>query len=66
MALPVAQGLSVLYVLADQWKRERDTVAALGVVEGNELDELVARRARRADVAERREQLEAMGGEVIG
>lgn len=68
MGQPAGQGLSVLYVLADQWIRERQMLAALGADEPAPLDGLVgqplpphrAGGGRRADLAR------SMGGEVIG
>jgi len=73
MGMPAEQGLSVLYVLADQWLRERQMVKGLGAEDPAPLDEIVGRqrvvheqddggtdRTRRVDLAR------ALGGEVIG
>jgi len=69
MGLPAEQGLSVLYVLADQWLRERQMVSGLGAEDPAPLDEMVGRvpvaqrdpaRSARIDLAR------SLGGEVIG
>jgi hypothetical protein len=72
MGMPAEQGLSVLYVLADQWLRERQMVKGLGAEDPAPLDEMVGRtrlavqasggsdRAARVDLAR------SLGGEVIG
>lgn len=69
MVMPAEQGLSVLYVLADQWLRERQTLAALGAENPAPLDELVGRvvTPRRDVERERRVALaRSLDGEVIG
>lgn len=63
MSLPAGQGLSVLYVLADQWLRERQTVAGLGAEPGL-LDDLVTPGGDRTDTG-RAERARALGGEVV-
>jgi len=73
MGLPPADGLAVLYVLADQWTRERQLLAALGVKETDSLDNTLERAAtsrRSTDPAQRArdiaEFVTAAGGEVGG
>jgi hypothetical protein len=69
MGMPAEQGLSVLYVLADQWLRERQTMVALGAEDPAPLDDLVGRVvAPRRDV-ERDQRIalaRSLDGEVIG
>lgn len=69
MGMPAEQGLAVLYVLADQWVRERQTLLSLGVEEPAPLDDLVGRTAVVAHAPsgrdERIEQALSLGGEVI-
>jgi hypothetical protein len=68
MGLPVGQGLSVLYVLADQWQRERQTLAGLGSENPGPLDDLVGRQpaagAVREDRRGRAQHARELGGEV--
>jgi hypothetical protein len=68
MGMPAEHGLSVVYVLADQWVRERQMLKALGVEDPAPLDVLVGRN-RPAGVdperADRMRQALALGGEVI-
>jgi hypothetical protein len=66
MGLPAGQALSVLYVLADQWLRERQTLAQLGAEDPAPLDELVGRPAAARAGSSRRDLVQSMGGEVIG
>ena len=69
MGMSAEQGLSVLYVLADQWLRERQTVALFGAEDPAPLDELVGRQrvAQRDPDRDRRIELaRSMGGEVTG
>ena len=68
MGLPAEQGMSVLYVLADQWIRERQMVKALGVEDPAPLDVLVGRTPVGGEQAVRRDRRAvalALGGEVI-
>jgi len=63
MSLPAGQGLSVLFVLADQWRRERRMLSLLGEEDPLELDNLVNRKPARLTP---RAQLAAdLGGEVM-
>ena len=71
MGMPAEQGLSVLYVLADQWLRERQMVKGLGAEDPAPLDDLVGRTrvAVAAHEPERDRRIElahSLGGEVIG
>lgn len=63
MGLPAGQGLSVLFVLADQWRRERRLLALLGDEDADRLDNLIKHR----DAAKhtRAEMAADLGGEVI-
>ena len=71
MRMPAEQGLSVLYVLADQWLRERQMAKGLGVEDPAPLDALVGRVRVTAGAgpdserAQRVAQALALGGEVI-
>jgi hypothetical protein len=64
MTRPARQGLSVLYVLADGWQRERAMAAGLGA-DTSPLDDLTEARLTPQRV-DRIEQARALGGEVIG
>lgn len=64
MTRPAGQGLSVLYVLADGWQRERAVVAGLGG-EPSPLDDLAETRLT-PQREERIKAAHALGGEVIG
>ena len=66
MGMPAGQGISVLYVLADQWLRERQTVAQLGAEDPAPLDELVGRPVAHGASRDRADLVRSMGGEVIG
>ena len=59
MGMPHAQGLAVLFVLADQWRHDRQLLAALGVEDPTAFDSALARPASRA------EQITKTGGEVM-
>ena len=60
MGLPHEQGLAVLFALADQWRHDRQLLAALGVEEpGTAFDSALASPASRA------EQIAKLGGEVM-
>jgi hypothetical protein len=67
MALPAAEGLSVLYVLADEWMWRRGVLKLLGAEDPAPLDTAlrgaVAGSDRLARVAE---MTEAVGGEMVG
>ena len=69
MGLPAEQGIAVLYVLADQWQRERAMLRALGVEEPAPLDVLVGRTPPGSESAtarrDRRAVAVALGGEVM-
>jgi hypothetical protein len=69
MGMPAEQGLSVLYVLADQWVRERQTVAQLGAEDPAPLDVMVGRaRVSRPGTDDRDRRIalaRSLGGEVI-
>lgn len=48
MGLPAAQGLSVLYVLMDEWLARRQMLAALGDVEDPDaLEKALQSKSRR-------------------
>ena len=72
MDMPAEQGLSVLYVLADQWGRDRAIAKALSVEDPAPLDDLVGDYQQRAmagavpvgDTDRRAAVARAMGGEV--
>jgi hypothetical protein len=66
MGMPAEHGLSVVYVLADQWIRERQMLKALGVDDPAPLDVLVGRTRVASGDREptRAEQAIALGGEV--
>jgi hypothetical protein len=69
MSMPAEQGMSVLYVLADQWVRERQLLRALGVEDPAPLDVLVGRVPVKGEETARRDRRAvalALGGEVIG
>lgn len=68
MDMPAEQGLSVLYVLADQWLRERQMVKGLGAEDPAPLDEMVGRvrvSTQRDDRSARINLARSLGGEVI-
>ena len=69
MCMPAEQGLSVLYVLADQWLRERQMAEGLGVKDPAPLDALVGRERVGTDgpdeaQPQRAALIRSMGGEV--
>ena len=70
MGMPAEQGLSVLYVLADQWVRERQTLLHLGAEDPAPLDDLVGRASVVAHTTSGRDEridlALSLGGEVIG
>jgi hypothetical protein len=67
MALPAAQGLSVLYVLADEWMWRRGVLKLLGAEDPAPLDTVLQRTVSGSDRAVRvAEMTEAVGGEMVG
>jgi hypothetical protein len=67
MALPAAQGLSVLYVLADEWMWRRGVLKLLGAEDPAPLDTVLQRAVAGSDRAVRvAEMTEAVGGEMVG
>lgn len=47
MSLPPADALAVVYVLADQWMRERQLLEAVGVEDPDRLDTVLQEAGRR-------------------
>jgi hypothetical protein len=67
MNLPAAQGLSVLYVLADEWMWRRGVLKLLGAEDPAPLDTVLQRTVAGSDrVARVAEMTEAVGGEMVG
>jgi hypothetical protein len=66
MSLPAAQGLSVIYVLADEWTWRRGVLRLLGADDPAPLDAVLDRPVRRTGVEDRVRQVEAAGGETVG
>lgn len=66
MAWPVEQAMPVLYVLCDQWVRERQLLRALGVEKPGlrDLSDTVYTGRRTGSLASRMKQVLAAGGEV--
>jgi hypothetical protein len=64
MSLPAAQGLSVIYVLADEWTWRRGVLRLLGADDPAPLDAVLDRPVRRT--GDRARQVEAAGGETVG
>ena len=65
MGLPLAEALSVLYVLCHEWMANRQMQAALGVKNPDRLDDLLFTEQPRAHVR-RPAEIAAMGGEIGG
>lgn len=69
MSCGARDGLAVLYVLCDQWLRERQSLAALGVERNDLVAELFAEDAAGDEVAaarrERAAASAALGGDVV-
>ncbi len=63
MGMPAEQGLAVLYVLADQWLRERQIAAGLGT-DPAPLDTAVGRGRPAGPTTDRADLVRALGGEV--
>lgn len=63
MGLPVRQGLSVLYVLADEWMWRRDLLALLGAKDPGRLDTALQPAAPAGQSAQWA-RVAAMGGEI--
>jgi hypothetical protein len=65
MGMPAGVGVSVLFVLADQWRRDRRMLSRLGEEDPTELDDLVKRRPAPTDRVSRVALAAQLGGEVI-
>jgi hypothetical protein len=66
MGMPAEQGLSVLYVLADQWLRERQMLQHLGAQDPAPFDEWVGRERVEGERDKRAALVRSLGGEVTG
>ena len=70
MALPAAQGLAVVYSLAEEWMWRRDVLTLLGAEDPERLDTVLAGIGPAPRGAARAQQIAdmvtAMGGETGG